>query len=160
MKVCIVYYSATGNTKRVAEAAARATGADLVEVKDRAEYSKVMMYLKGAPKARRGEKAEIEPAAIDVAAYDVVAVGTPVWAFRPTPAANAIVAALENCEGKKAVVFATSRGVPGETLPALSRQIEERGMTVAGTFHISDREIKKGEGMDGLARLISTASGA
>ncbi|WP_298667977.1 flavodoxin [uncultured Methanofollis sp.] len=160
MKVCIVYYSATGNTKMVAEAAAEATGADLVEVKDRAGYSKVMMYLKGAPKARRGEKAEIEPAVIDVAAYDVVAIGTPVWAFRPTPAANAIVAALENCEGKKGIAFATSGGAPGEALQNLARQIEERGMTVTGTFHISDTEIKKGERLDGLARLISTASGA
>lgn len=160
MKVCIVYYSATGNTKQLAEAAASATGADLVEVKDLANYSKAMMYLKGAPKARRGEKAGIEPAAIDVAAYDLIAVGTPVWAFRPTPAANAIVAALENCEGKQAVAFATSGGMPGETLQLLSRQIEERGMTVSGTFHLSDKEIKKGEGIDGLAGLISTASGA
>ncbi|MDK2975309.1 MAG: hypothetical protein PWP08_1680 [Methanofollis sp.] len=160
MKSCIVYYSATGNTKLVAEAAASATGADLVEVKDLADYSKAMMYVRGAPRARRGEKAEIEPASIDVGDYGLVAVGTPVWAFRPTPAANAIVAALKNCEGKQAIAFATSSGMPGDTLEVLSANLKERGMAVAGTFHLSDKAIKKGEGIDGLADLINSASGA
>jgi len=160
MKACIVFYSATGNTKSLAAAAARATGADLVEVKDLADYSKVMMYLKGAPRARLGEAARIDPAAIDVAEYDLVAVGTPVWAFKPTPTANAIVAALENCEGKRAVAFATSGGMPGDTLEVLSANLTERGMKVVGTFHATDKEVKSGGGADGLARLISSASGA
>jgi len=160
MRACIVYYSATGNTRALAEAAARLSGADIVEVRDEEDYSKVMMYLKGAPRARRGEAARIEPAAIDVGGYDLVAVGTPVWAFRPTPAANAIVAALQNCEGKQAVAFATSGGAPGDTVGVLKARMEERGMKVVGTFHASDKEVKRGEGADALARLISSASGA
>jgi flavodoxin len=160
MRACIIYYSATGNTRALAEAAARTTGADLVEVKDLEDYSKVMMYLKGAPRARRGEAARIDPAAIDVGGYDIVAVGTPVWAFKPTPAANAIVAALQNCEGKRAVAFATSGGMPGDTLEVMSAHLKERGMKVVGTFHASDKEVKRGEGADALARLISSASGA
>jgi flavodoxin len=160
MKTCMIFYSGTGRTRALATGAAEIVGADLVEVRDRAGYSKVMMYLKGAPRARRGEKAEIEPAEIDVGAYDLVAVGTPVWTGNPTPAANAIIAALKNCEGKRAVAFATSSGMPGETLEKLSAGLRGRGMSVAGTFHASARGLKKGDGPERLARVIRSASGA
>ncbi|WP_265580371.1 flavodoxin family protein [Methanofollis aquaemaris] len=156
----MIFYSGTGQTRTLATAAAGIVGADLVEVRDLAGYSKSMMYLKGAPKARRGEEAEIEPAEIDVGAYDLVVVGTPVWAWSPTPAANAIVAALRNCEGKRAVAFATSGGMPGSTLEKLSAKLEGRGMIVAGTFHVSDKDLKKGEGPEGLAEVIRSASSA
>ncbi|QYZ79443.1 ArsR family transcriptional regulator [Methanofollis formosanus] len=160
MKTCIIFYSATGQTRVLATVAAGIVGADLVEVRDLAGYSKATMYLQGAPRARRGEKAAIEPAGIDVGAYDLVVVGTPVWAWSPTPAANAIVAALKNCEGKRAVAFATSGGMPGSTLEKLSADLEARGMTVAGTFHVSVKDLKKGEGPEELARVIRSASGA
>ncbi|MDD3622586.1 MAG: flavodoxin [Methanofollis sp.] len=160
MKTCMIFYSGTGQTRALATGAAEIVGADLVEVRDRAEYSKTTMYLKGVPRARRGEEAEIEPTEIDVGAYDLVAVGTPVWAGNPTPAANAIIAALRNCEGKRAVAFATSGITPGETLEKLSKALEERGLTVSGTFHASAKDLKKGDGPERLAQVIRSASSA
>ncbi|MBP2146732.1 flavodoxin [Methanofollis sp. W23] len=160
MKTCMIFYSGTGQTRALAKGAAEIVGADLVEVRDRANYSKVMMYLKGAPRARRGEKAEIEPAEIDVGAYDLVAIGTPVWAGNPTPAAHAIIAGLRNCEGKTAVAFATSGAVPGGALEKLSKALGARGLSVVGTFHASAKDLKKGDGPERLARVIRSASGA
>ncbi|TAJ45445.1 flavodoxin family protein [Methanofollis fontis] len=160
MTTCIIFYSATGNTRILARAAAKATGADLIEVKDRADYSRAMMYIRGIPRARKGEEGEIDPAEIDVSGYDLVAVGTPVWAFKPTPAANAIVSALRNGEGKQAIAFATSGGMPGDTLEMLTDRLRGRGMDVVGSVHVPERDLSGGKGAEPLIRLIRSASGA
>jgi len=156
MSVCIIYHSETGNTRKMAEAVAKATGAVLVPVKDTAGYNRITMYLVGAPRARRGEKAVIEPAKIDVSGYELVIIGSPVWAWRPTPAANAAIAALSGCEGKRGMVFATSGGQPGDTLAILGQALSARGVNVEGTFHFSRKELgdawKVGEFIDAVKR--------
>jgi flavodoxin len=159
MSVCIVYHSETGNTKKVAEAVAKATGAVLVPVRDTAGYNKITMYLVGAPKAHRGEKAVIEPPAIDVSAYDLVVIGTPVWAWSPTPAANAAIAALTGCDGKKGLVFATSGGKPGETLGVMAQALSARGVKVEGSFHFGRRELGDAEKLGEFIDAVKMAMG-
>ena len=132
MSVCIVYHSETGNTKKVAEYVAKTTGATLIPVRDCAGYNKITMYLLGIPRARAGDKATIEPPMIDVSAFDLVVVGSPVWAFRPTPAANGAIAALTGCEGKKGMVFATSGGAPRDTLEIMKQALAGRGVRWRG----------------------------
>jgi flavodoxin len=141
MSVCIVYHSETGNTKKVAEYVARATGATLIPVRDLAGYNKVTMYLLGAPRAMKGEKAAVEPSVIDISPFDLIVVGSPVWAFRPTPAANGAIAALSGCEGKKGMVFITSGGGPRDALEILKQTLAERGVKVEGAFHFPMKEI-------------------
>jgi flavodoxin len=159
MSICIVYHSETGNTRRVAESVAKATGAVLIPVRDTAGYNRITMYLLGAPRAMTGEKAAIEPPRIDVSGYDLVVVGSPVWAFRPTPGANAAIAALTGCEGKKGMVFATSGGKPGETLPILRHALEERKIRVEGSFHFSRRELGDGRKLREFIDAVRRVSG-
>jgi flavodoxin len=159
MSVCIIYHSETGNTKKVAEAVAKATGAVLIPVKDTAGYSKITMYLIGAPRAHKGEKAAIEPSKIDVSAYDLVIVGSPVWAWSPTPGANAAIAALAGCEGKKGMVFATSGGKPGETLAVLKQSLEGRGVKVEGSFHFGRRDLEDAKKLGEFIDAVKKASG-
>jgi multimeric flavodoxin WrbA len=141
MSICIVYHSETGNTKKVAEYVAKSTGATLIPVRDCAGYNKITMYLLGIPRARAGDRAAIEPPKIDVSAFDLVILGSPVWAWKPTPAANAAIAALTGCEGKKGMVFATSGGMPKDTLTIMKNALEERGVRVEGAFHFSMKEL-------------------
>ncbi|MEA2035206.1 MAG: flavodoxin [Euryarchaeota archaeon] len=156
MPICIIYHSETGNTKKVAKAVAAATGADLIEVKTVFHYSMMAMYTTGINKARKGELDEIEQTEIDVSGYDLIVVGTPVWAFHPTPAINAAVSALSGCEGKRAVVFETDAGIPKNTLKILSKQLTEKGMSVAGTVGISGKEINNKEKTGVLIELVNS----
>jgi len=159
MSVCIVYHSETGNTRKVAEAVAKATGAVLIPVRDTANYSKIGRYLSGAPKARKGEKAVIEPATIDVSPYDLVVLGTPVWAWKPTPGANAAVAALTGCEGKKGIVFATCGGKAGDTLRILEDALSARGVREEGSFLFTKRELGDAGKIGGFIDAVKKASG-
>ena len=132
METCIVYHSETGNTKRVAERLASATGARLVPVKDCACYTDETIYKLGAQRAHQGEKATIEPREIDVSGCNMIVIGSPVWSWNPTPAINAAIAALNGCTGKRGIVFVTSGGKPGETLEIMARALEGRGVLVVG----------------------------
>ena len=159
MRVAIVYHSLSGNTRRVAELlAGRLAGtaeADLIEVRDQRQYSTLTAYTSGAPRAMRGEVAEIDPAEIDVAGYDVVVLGTPVWALAPTPAANGAVAALRNAEGKEAVVFATSGGGPSTAAEKLAAALEARGVRVRGTAQFERKDLGNEAAMNELVELVT-----
>ena len=154
MSVCIIYHSETGNTRAVAEQVTAASGGDLIAVRDLANYSKVGRYLKGTPRAMRGDSADIEPAALDVSGYETVVVGTPVWAGNPTPAINAAVNALRGIEGKPTIVFCTSGGSPRKTLDTLTAMLAKKGADVRGAVPLTARDAKRPGAVKPLIALV------
>jgi len=107
LRACVIFYSYSGITRRVAEGIRNASGCDLIEVRTKTPYSSFTAYTTGVIRSRKMACDQIEPAEIDVSAYDFLIIGTPVWAWKPSPAINGAVQALKGCEGKMAVVFTT-----------------------------------------------------
>jgi flavodoxin len=109
LKSLVVYYSRTGNARFVAETIAAEIGADVEEVVDLKKRSGPIGYLSGGSEARRGKETEIAPTKKSPADYDLVIVGTPVWASRPSPA---ILTYLKknDLSGKRVAVFFTQGG--------------------------------------------------
>jgi flavodoxin len=141
MKTSIIYHSYSGITRGIAEKIQKACGGDLVEVKLRQNYSSLTAYTLGCYRAMKEECDPIEPETIDVSASDLVVIGTPVWAFKATPAINAAIAALKGCEGKKAVIFATCGGSAKDTLLILKKALEAKGVTAVGQFVLTKKEV-------------------
>ncbi|UUX91392.1 flavodoxin family protein [Methanoplanus endosymbiosus] len=156
MKTTTIFYSYTGITRGVAGKIQQACGGDLIEVKTKKPYSKITAYSLGCLRAAKGECDEIEPASIDVSASDVIVIGTPVWAFRAAPPINAAVNALSGCEGKKAVIFATCGGKPGETIPLLAEALEKRGVKVAGGFIFDRKDVKDEDKVNALINAVKS----
>jgi flavodoxin len=157
MKTSIIFNSYSGNTRGVAEKVHAALGGELIEVVSKEYSSKITAYTIGCYRAMKGMSDPIEPETIDVAAYDIIVIGTPVWAGKATPAINAAVAALEGCKGKKVVVFATCGKDGGESLPLLKKALEERGVTVAGEFVFDKTGVKDPERIDAMISAIKAA---
>jgi flavodoxin len=157
MKTSIIYNSYSGNTRGVAEAIHAALGGELIEVVSKEYSSKITAYTLGCYRAMKGMSDPIEPKTIDVAADDIIVIGTPVWAGKATPAINAVVAALEGCKGKKAVVFATCGKDGGESLPILKKSLEERGVTVAGEFVFDKTGVKDPERINAMISAVKAA---
>lgn len=137
LNACVVFYSHTGVTRGVAERIRNACGCDLVEVKTVTEYSAFTAYTTGVLHSRRGVCDPILPETIDVSRYDLLVIGTPVWAWKPAPAINSAVRALSGCEGKRAVVFVTNCGQPGEALPILRSALVARGVEVVAAVSLT-----------------------
>lgn len=78
--VLVVYYSRTGTTRLLASAIAKTLSADLEGICDRSDRKGVGGYLRSLVDAIRKRPVRIVPAGLDVAAYDLVVIGSPVWA--------------------------------------------------------------------------------
>jgi flavodoxin len=156
MKTCIIYNSWSGNTRSVAEKVFTACGGKLIEVKSKEYSSRLSAYTIGCYRAMKGMGDPIEPAVIDVAADDLIVIGTPVWAGRATPAINAAVAALVGCGGKSAVIYATCGGKERETLPILKKTLEAKGVTVVGEFVFDKTGLKDPERINAMISTIKS----
>jgi len=99
MKICIIYHSETGYTRRVAQHIASAFDAQLIEVTDTVSYNRLTRFLVLCKMANREEKTVIEPASVDISDFDLVVFGSPVWAFKPTPVIHAAIDGLKGCMG-------------------------------------------------------------
>jgi flavodoxin len=109
LKTLIVYYSRTGNARFVAETMATEMGADVEEIIDQRKRSGILGFLRGGSDARNGKETEIAPTKKAPADYDLIIVGSPIWASRPTPAITTYLK-KNNLTGKKVAVFFTQGG--------------------------------------------------
>ncbi|WP_214020517.1 metalloregulator ArsR/SmtB family transcription factor [Methanoculleus sp.] len=157
LNACVVFYSYTGVTRGVAGQLRNACGCDLVEVKTVTEYSAFTAYTTGVLHSRRGVGDPILPEEIDVSQYDLLVIGTPVWAWKPAPAINSAVRALKGCEGKRAVIFVTCSGQPGEALPLLEAALAARGVEVVAAVTLTKEEMATRKAENDLIERIVDA---
>jgi len=161
MKICIIYHSETGNTRHVAQHIASASGAErLIEVLDRAAYNRFTRFLSQCRKARGEELTPISPSNIDVTAYDLIVLGSPVWAFKPTPVIHAAINALTGHTGKPVIGFFTHGGRPGSTGEIFTQWCEQRWLKVAGTVTVDSREIEDGKKTEEIIKIIKSVGNA
>ena len=112
MKTLIAYYSRTRTTKKVAEMLAQKLGAEIEEIKDTVDRSGIKGYFISGRDAMKRRLTKIEPLKLNPEEYDLVIVGTPVWAGNMSPAVRTYFA--ENKEKIKKVAFFCTMGGSGD----------------------------------------------
>jgi len=108
MKTLILFYSFSGNTRKLASKKAAETGADIEEVTETKKMSVLKAYIIGAYRAMKRGKAEIQPIKSQLNSYEKIIIMAPVWASNPAPAFNSIVEQLP--AGKKVELVMVSAG--------------------------------------------------
>jgi flavodoxin len=78
-RILIVYYSRTGNTKKVAEDLVKALGCDVERIIDTKKRTGPLGYLFAGRDAGKSSLTKIEEPKRDPSSYDLVLIGTPVW---------------------------------------------------------------------------------
>lgn len=81
MRTLVVFYSLNGTTRRVAQTLADELGADLEEIRCETYRPGVFGFMRAGFASSMGRIPEIAPAEHNAAAYDLVVVGGPVWAW-------------------------------------------------------------------------------
>lgn len=127
-KVLVAYFSATGTTAGVAEKLAKATGADLFEIKPVEPYTDADLDWRDKQSRSSLEMADMRsrPAIAskveDMSRYDLVFVGFPIWWYREPSIVDTFMESYD-FSGKTIVPFATSgssgMGKSGEIMQAL-----------------------------------------
>jgi flavodoxin len=75
----VIYYSRTGTTAKLAEAIARATGADTERITDTVDRDGFFGFMRSLRDAIRKSESTLNPSGVDPAAYQLVIIGTPDW---------------------------------------------------------------------------------
>ncbi len=126
VKKLVVYYSFDGNTRYIAETIAQTVGAEILELKPRDEI-KTHGFLKffwGARKVFMKEKPQLLPFEKNPQDYDLLFIGTPVWAFTYTPALETFFS-TSKLKDKKIALFCCSGGMRGRTLEKMKEKLRE-----------------------------------
>ncbi len=114
-KRLVAYFSASGVTKRAAEIVAEAACADLYEITPKVRYTDAdlnWMDKKSRSSVEMSDKKirpEIITGDIDVAPYDEILIGFPIWWYVAPTIINTFLESYD-FSGKKIVLFATSGG--------------------------------------------------
>lgn len=108
MKSIVIYYSFSGNTKKVAAILAGCL-ADRGEVKtiELMAQDEPGSFLRQCSRAFRHKEAKIEPVNFELSQFNLICLGTPVWAFGPAPAMNTCLAQCRGLENKEVILFTT-----------------------------------------------------
>ncbi|OGT20962.1 MAG: hypothetical protein A3C55_02905 [Gammaproteobacteria bacterium RIFCSPHIGHO2_02_FULL_42_13] len=118
MKTLIVYYSLTGNVKFIAETMAKTIDADLLELKlteKDINPKGFMKFLWGGKQVFSKKHPDLLPFDKNPQDYDLLIIGTPVWAWTYAPALRTFFANT-NISNKKIALFCCHGGGKGQTL--------------------------------------------
>jgi menaquinone-dependent protoporphyrinogen IX oxidase len=110
-KILVVYYSRSGTTRRIATALAAALGGSVEEIVERRSRNGLFGYCRSVIEARRQHLPNILPAKNDPASFDVVVIGTPVWAWSVSSPVRSYLSA--NKDRLPAVAFLCTLGGAG-----------------------------------------------
>lgn len=114
-KALVAYFSASGVTAKLAERLADAIGADLSEIEPKVRYTSADLDWRNKQSRSSVEmndrscRPEINRTVNDMAQYEVVFVGFPVWWYREPSIIDTFMEAYD-FSGKTVVPFATSGG--------------------------------------------------
>ena len=125
MKKLIVFYSLEGNTKFIAQNLAKEIGADILELKPEKEIPKIepLKHFWGGKEVVMKETPKLKKYDINLADYDTLIIGTPVWSFNFSPPIRTFL--KENkIKNKKIILFCTSEGSKGKTFENLKKELE------------------------------------
>ncbi|KZX17538.1 flavodoxin [Methanobrevibacter cuticularis] len=143
MKILVAYYSRTSVTAKVAEKIQRNLNCDIEEIIDTKNRSGALNYFLSAFEAMRGKPSEIEPIKNDPSEYDLVIIGTPVWAS--TMASSVLRYILDNKSKFKNLAFFCTCGGSGyeKTLEKMEEVSEKTPLkTFYKTNANSDSELE------------------
>ena len=123
MKTAVIYYSLDGNCALVAETIKTELNAEVFEIKTkdnkkRSGFIKFIWGVSQVVKVMTKNKPELLPLSIDINAFDLIILGTPVWAGSPVPAMVSFLAKTE-LAGKKTALFCCHGGGKGNAFGKL-----------------------------------------
>jgi flavodoxin len=141
-KILVVYYSRSGATRKLASSIAARLKADLEEICDYRDRSGPLGYLRSLVEAMRQSCVDIVPHGLDVASYDLIVIGTPVWAGSVSSPVRAYLA--ENRQQLPHVAFFCSLGGRGSE-SAFSQMRALAGKAPLAECKVTAREFRRGD---------------
>lgn len=151
MKPLVIYYSYRGNTKSIVDMIQKKIDADVLRIETVVPYGSNYNQVvnQGQDEVNRGYCPKLKPVDINLAQYDTIILGTPVWWYTFAPAMHTFLKS-QNWKGKTVYPFATNGGWIGHTFEDFQRACQgtdvKKGMNIRfdeTTLRTSKKDIEK-----------------
>lgn len=150
MKALVAYYSRTGTTKKIGDGIAKELNCDVEEIIDTENRSGILGWIKSGRAGTQKALSKIKPTGKDPSAYDIVIIGTPIWAGNMASPVRTYI--TENKEKFKKVAFFCTEGSSGDE--ATFKEIATiTGKSPEGTLAIRKKNISDGSYNDKLKKF-------
>lgn len=148
-KVLIVYFSLTGNTKKVANIMKDTAKGDIFEIQPDFDYSKVTsrteMEELGQKQVDEGFQPELKNSVKNIEEYDLIIIGSPVWWYSVTPPVMSFLSQYD-LKDKKVAPFCTCGSVAGEFFTQFEEAIPDAKVQKGLT--LTEAELNDEEGLN------------
>lgn len=151
MKTLIVFFSQTGNTRKIAQAIKEELDGTLEEIQDTRNRNGMPGYLLSVIEAILKRQSKIQEVKHDPGAYDLVIIGTPVWAFNISSPVRSYIEQNKNTF-KAAAFFVTCTALGGEKV--LQDMTNLYGKKASALLEIREEEIKSGKYLEKIKQYI------
>lgn len=134
-KKLVVFFSYTGNTKKIAESIQKKLNCDILEIKPVKPYSTDYQTVVDEEQNNESskKKPEIQSIDKDLSQYDEIIVGSPVWWYTIAPVIRTFLSE-NDLKGKIIKPFATNAGWLGHTFQEIQKLCPnskvEKGMNI------------------------------
>lgn len=124
LRILVVYYSFEGNTKLIAQSITDEIGSDILELDVVKPISNdTTKYVVGGKQVVLKEKPRLIPYDFKPENYDILFIGTPVWAWSYTPALRTFFA-KNIIQNKKIALFSCNGGDNGKTFENIKKALQ------------------------------------
>lgn len=114
MKILVVFYSLSGNTRLIADKIAEKINATKLEIKPKKEIeNKATKFMWGGMQVTMNKKPELLPFSVNPLDFDLIFIGTPIWAWRQSAPISSFISQV-NLQGKKVAIWMCGAGVCSE----------------------------------------------
>lgn len=151
-KTLVVFYSRTGNTRAVASAIVQAMGADVEEIVDRKQRKGIFGFLMAGKEATFKQAAEIKEPAKNPADYDLVLIGTPVWANTMCSAVRTYLTSKKDALPDVAFFLTTAMSGVDSTFKNMQKVT---GKAPVATLAVMEKTVKRGEFGDAVRDFVA-----
>jgi flavodoxin len=158
-RILVVYYSRTGYTGTVAGEIAAAAKADIERLDDGSDRSGVWGYLRCAREAIQKRTIEILTPAYAAAGYELVVLGTPIWAGNISSPLRSYIVAYK-AQLARVAFFCTQGGSGAEKV--FRDMAELCGKAPVASLALTDRQIDGrayANELEKFAKTVAAASG-
>ncbi|MCT4620067.1 MAG: NAD(P)H-dependent oxidoreductase [Marinisporobacter sp.] len=122
-KAIVIYYSLQGNTKKLGNIITDQINADVLELQLQKPYNLATAATIGLAHIKSGHTPALKQYALNLADYNYIFIGTPVWWYTITPPVSTFLQ-QNNFKGKKVILFSTHAGNNGKTFEVMKNHLE------------------------------------
>jgi len=151
MKTLIIYFSRSGHTEKIGKELAKRLDADLESIKDKKKREGILGWIKSGRDSLKKKTTSIEKVKHKPQNYDVILIGTPVWAGNVPPATRALLKKYHRKIDNIAFFSTSKSGDTSEMYNTMARTVDIEPIS---TLSITEKEMKKGTYQEKIGEFI------